>query len=135
MHPRTRGVRQMWSSGLLRTRGQDHRRGQAVHAQSWDVNLIAAIGGELRTDRETAVKLSSVQSTHATLTSQLNECGFNLDHTRTLKPSLNPQTGLCGCEDDIAGQIHILVPTMLPVHAPADPELHPTFTTAHISCG
>lgn len=73
MRPRMSGVRQTWSSGLLWTRGQDHRRGQAVHAQSWDVNLITAIGGELRTDRETAVKLLSVQSTHATLTSHLNE--------------------------------------------------------------
>lgn len=24
---------------------------------------------------------------------------------------------------------------MSPVHAPADPELHPTFTTVHINCG
>lgn len=53
-------VRQSWSSGLLRTRGQNHRSGQAVHAQSWDVNLITAIGGELRRDTHTHTHKSDI---------------------------------------------------------------------------
>lgn len=40
-------------SGFLGSRGQDHRRGQTVHAQSWDVDLITAVGGKLRRETET----------------------------------------------------------------------------------
>lgn len=39
------------SSGLVRARGEDHRGGQAIHAQGRDVDLAAAVGGELRRDK------------------------------------------------------------------------------------
>ena len=38
-------------SGLLGTRGEDHRCGEAVHTQSRDVDLVTAVSGKL--DRET----------------------------------------------------------------------------------
>lgn len=40
-------------SGFLGARGQDHGGGQAVHAQSRDVDLVTAVGGKLRTETQT----------------------------------------------------------------------------------
>lgn len=40
-------------SGFLGARGQDHRGGQAIHAQRRDVDLVTAVGGKLRTETQT----------------------------------------------------------------------------------
>lgn len=37
-------------SGFLGTRGEDHRGGKTVHAQCWNVDLIAAVSGKLKRD-------------------------------------------------------------------------------------
>lgn len=44
-------MRPAGGSGLLGTGGEDHGGGEAVHAQSRDVDLVAAVGGELQRDK------------------------------------------------------------------------------------
>lgn len=44
--------RRAGSSGLLGPRGEDHGGGEAVDAQSRDVDLITAVRGKLRRDRK-----------------------------------------------------------------------------------
>lgn len=48
------------SSGFLGAGGQNHRGGQTVDTQSRDVDLITAVGGKLRRDRNQ----TSVKKTH-----------------------------------------------------------------------
>ncbi len=46
-------VRWAGSSGFLGAGGEDHRGGETVDAESWDVDLITAVRGELRrTERD-----------------------------------------------------------------------------------
>lgn len=50
-------MRRAGSSGFLGAGGQNHRGGQTVDTQSRDVDLITAVGGKLRRDRnQTSVK-------------------------------------------------------------------------------
>jgi len=48
-------VKRAGSSGFLGARGENHRGGETVDAQSRDVDLITAVSGKLKRDTERQV--------------------------------------------------------------------------------